>query len=244
MRLEGAPIGGIDPTAVIGRPPQHRDFRALPEVASQMFPFGRNLGRPPQSGGVTPAQVPGVLIHPEALVEKLVQVDAATTGTTEVRAQAWIMAGCHIAHDCIVGERCELAAGVILCGHVEIGDDVRVGVGAMFRSFVKVGACARVGMGAVVTKDVGEHECWAGNPARKLYDLCWECGQRVHLGDCWQAQEAVAVHHEITAEDWVTRVPEQVCWRAPNAHPPHAWVQEDVGGRRLWCPGVAGRTMY
>lgn len=38
--------------------------------------------------------------------------------------------------------------------------------------------------------------------------------------------------------------PRKVCWRAPNAHPPHPWVEQDVGGRDLWCPGVKGTTMY
>lgn len=41
---------------------------------------------------------------------------------------------------------------------------------------------------------------------------------------------------------------EQVCWKAPNPHPPHPWQDPETvtakTGLTYWCPGVKGTTMY
>lgn len=47
-----------------------------------------------------------------------------------------------------------------------IGNDVWIGECAMIKAGVKIGNGAIVGMGSVVTKDIGDYEIWAGNPAR------------------------------------------------------------------------------
>ena len=47
-----------------------------------------------------------------------------------------------------------------------IGNDVWIGNRVMIKAGVKIGNGAVVGMGSVVTKDIGEYEIWAGNPAR------------------------------------------------------------------------------
>ena len=50
---------------------------------------------------------------------------------------------------------------------LEIGDGVFIGVNALIAPMVrKIGAHAVIGAGSVLTKDVGENEIWAGNPAR------------------------------------------------------------------------------
>ena len=36
------------------------------------------------------------------------------------------------------------------------------------RENLTIGDCATIGMGAVLTKNVGEKEIWAGNPAKFL----------------------------------------------------------------------------
>ena len=54
-----------------------------------------------------------------------------------------------------------------------IGNDVWIGECAMIKAGVKIGNGAVIGMGSVVTKDVGDYEIWAGNPAkfiRKRFD--------------------------------------------------------------------------
>jgi acetyltransferase-like isoleucine patch superfamily enzyme len=55
---------------------------------------------------------------------------------------------------------------------------------------VTIGRWAMIGSGSVVTRDVGDHELVAGNPARRLGSVC-PCGQplrddagRPYAGDC------------------------------------------------------------
>lgn len=51
---------------------------------------------------------------------------------------------------------------------ITISDDVWVGCGVTILKGVHIGRGSIVGAGAVVTKDIGENEIWAGNPARKV----------------------------------------------------------------------------
>lgn len=53
-------------------------------------------------------------------------------------------------------------------GDVVIGNDVWIGINALILSGVHIGDGAVVGANAVVTKDVGDYEIVAGNPARHI----------------------------------------------------------------------------
>jgi acetyltransferase-like isoleucine patch superfamily enzyme len=135
--------GGCDQTAVIGHAPEARDWRPG-----------------------DPAWPP--LIPPSARIEAYVTVDAGVRRPTRVGSDAWLMKHVHVGHDAIIGDRCELAPGVVVGGYAVLGDDVKVGINASVLPRVEVGAGARIGAGAVVTKDVPAGETWAGNPARPL----------------------------------------------------------------------------
>jgi len=57
-------------------------------------------------------------------------------------------------------------SGVIISS-LEIGDDVFIGANAtVLFSVNKIGTGAVIGAGSILTKDVGEYEIWAGNPAK------------------------------------------------------------------------------
>ena len=50
---------------------------------------------------------------------------------------------------------------------LDIGDDVFIGASVTILSKVnRIGTGAVIGAGSVLTKDVGEYEIWAGNPAK------------------------------------------------------------------------------
>ena len=49
-----------------------------------------------------------------------------------------------------------------------IGHDVWIGNRVMIKAGVNIGNGAVIGMGSIVTKDVGEYEIWAGNPAKMI----------------------------------------------------------------------------
>lgn len=51
-------------------------------------------------------------------------------------------------------------------GGIEIGNDVWIGQNVILLDGIKIGTGAIIGAGSVVTKDVGDYQIWAGNPAQ------------------------------------------------------------------------------
>ena len=74
----------------------------------------------------------------------------------------------HIAHNCVIGARTRLAAGVVLSGSVRIGRDVWVSPNATVIDYVSIGDGAFVGIGSVVTKPVDAGLRVFGVPARAI----------------------------------------------------------------------------
>jgi UDP-N-acetylglucosamine acyltransferase len=87
-------------------------------------------------------------------------------GVTRVGSGSLFMGGVHVAHDCTLGDRLELANGVLLAGHVTLADGVVMGGGAAIAPFVKVGTRAFVAAGAMVEQDVPPYVIAAGDRAR------------------------------------------------------------------------------
>jgi UDP-N-acetylglucosamine acyltransferase len=85
-------------------------------------------------------------------------------GVTRVGSDNWIMAYCHVAHDCVVGNHTVFANHATLAGHVEIGDHAILGGFVGIHQFVKVGAHVMLGIASVVTQDVPPFITVAGNP--------------------------------------------------------------------------------
>lgn len=91
-------------------------------------------------------------------------------GTTQDRHETvvgddnWIMAYCHIAHDCIVGDKTIMANNTTLAGHVHIGDWVICGGFTGIHQFCKIGAHAFLGMFSIITRDVPAYTMMSGQP--------------------------------------------------------------------------------
>jgi UDP-N-acetylglucosamine acyltransferase len=75
-------------------------------------------------------------------------------GATIIGSGGMYMAGAHVAHDCVVGDRVVLANNVLLAGHVHVGDRVFFGGAAAVQQFCRVGRLAMVGGMARITQDV------------------------------------------------------------------------------------------
>jgi UDP-N-acetylglucosamine acyltransferase len=86
-------------------------------------------------------------------------------GVTRVGSDNWIMAGTHLAHDCVVGDHTILANCVLLAGHVTIEDWAILGGYTGVHQFCRVGAHAFTGGGSVVLRDVLPFVMVQGNPA-------------------------------------------------------------------------------
>jgi UDP-N-acetylglucosamine acyltransferase len=85
-------------------------------------------------------------------------------GVTRMGDDNWIMAYCHVAHDCQVGSHTVFANHATLAGHVEIGDWTILGGFVGVHQFVKVGAHVMAGISSVITQDVPPFLTVAGQP--------------------------------------------------------------------------------
>jgi UDP-N-acetylglucosamine acyltransferase len=75
-------------------------------------------------------------------------------GVTRVGSNNFIMAYCHVAHDCVVGDNTVFANGSSLAGHVSIGDFAVLGGFTMVHQFCRVGAYCMTAVNSVIFKDV------------------------------------------------------------------------------------------
>ena len=85
---------------------------------------------------------------------------------TRIGNNNFIMAYCHVAHDCIVGNNTIFANGSSLAGHVEVGDYAILGGFTMVHQFCKVGAHCITGISTVTFKDIPPYLLVSGNTAK------------------------------------------------------------------------------
>jgi UDP-N-acetylglucosamine acyltransferase len=79
---------------------------------------------------------------------------AAGHSITRVGDHGYFMAGCHVAHDCIVGNNVTLSNGVQLAGHVQVGEGVIMGGLSAIQQFGRIGRYAFVSGVTGVVADV------------------------------------------------------------------------------------------
>ena len=86
-------------------------------------------------------------------------------GVTTIGSDNWIMAYCHIAHDCVVGDNTIFANNASIAGHVHVGDFAILGGFTAVHQFCRIGAHALTSMFTYVTKDIPAYVTVAGRPA-------------------------------------------------------------------------------
>lgn len=85
-------------------------------------------------------------------------------GVTTIGSDNWIMAYCHIAHDCVVGNHTIFANNASIAGHVHVGDFAVLGGFTAVHQFCRIGAHALTSMFSYVTMDVAAYLIVAGRP--------------------------------------------------------------------------------
>lgn len=75
-------------------------------------------------------------------------------GVTKVGDDGLFMAGCHVAHDVILGDRVIVVNNAALAGHCLVGDDVIIGGLSGVHQWVRIGQGAIIGALTMVTADV------------------------------------------------------------------------------------------
>ncbi|MEL7279461.1 MAG: acyl-ACP--UDP-N-acetylglucosamine O-acyltransferase [Pseudomonadota bacterium] len=78
-------------------------------------------------------------------------------GITRVGDDGLFMAGCHVAHDCQVGNRVIIVNNAALAGHCVIEDEVIIGGLSGVHQWVRIGQGAIIGAVTMVTNDVIPH---------------------------------------------------------------------------------------
>jgi UDP-N-acetylglucosamine acyltransferase len=87
-------------------------------------------------------------------------------GVTRIGNDNLFMAYTHVAHDCVVGNKCVFANCATLGGHVHVGDWVIAAGFSGVHQFCKVGQHAFLANNAAVTRDVPPYVMAVGQPAR------------------------------------------------------------------------------
>lgn len=90
----------------------------------------------------------------------------ADHGKTIIGNDNLIMVGCHIAHDCMIGDHVIIANIAQLAGHVKIENHARLAGACAIHHFVTVGQYAFVGGMTRITNDVPPFMIVEGNPSK------------------------------------------------------------------------------
>jgi UDP-N-acetylglucosamine acyltransferase len=87
-------------------------------------------------------------------------------GKTVIGDGNLLMAYCHVAHDCVIGNDCTLANNATLGGHVILEDNAVVGGLSAIHQFTRVGRLCIIGGCSKVTQDVPPFAMVDGHPVR------------------------------------------------------------------------------
>ena len=120
-----------------------------------VYPFA-SLGQKPQDLKYK-GERSRLEIGDHTVIREYVTASIGTEGggmVTKIGANCLIMAYCHIAHDCIVGNNVVLVNGVNLAGHVTVGDNAIIGGMSAVKQFVRIGKHAMIGGCTGVDRDV------------------------------------------------------------------------------------------
>lgn len=146
----------------------HAHIRSGARIGADAVIFtGASIGAVPQDlkfGGESTLAIVGE----RTVIREYVTVHRGTTATgrTVIGSDCLVMAYCHVAHDCVVGDRVILANGTQLGGHVHIDDWAVVGGLVGIHQFEHIGRHAMVGAGFRVMKDIPPYVVAGHEPIR------------------------------------------------------------------------------
>lgn len=114
------------------------------------------IGTPPQDIGYR-GEDTRVIIGNDNVIREYVTIHRATTKETwqtVVGSHNFIMSYCHIAHDCVLGDRIIMANVATLGGHTRVGDNANIGGLAATHQFVRIGPYAFIGGLTGIAQDI------------------------------------------------------------------------------------------
>ena len=135
---------------------------------NRFFPYG-SIGQDPQDKKYHGEPLSFLEIGDGNTVREFVTINRGSKaggGYTRVGDENWIMAYCHIAHDCHIGDKTIFANGTTLAGHVTVGDMATLGGMTAIHQFCAIGPLAITGGLTKVTLDVPPYVTADGNPVK------------------------------------------------------------------------------
>lgn len=128
------------------------------------------------------------------IIRENVTLQPGTAGggmLTVIGDQNLFMANTHVGHDSRVGNRCVIANGAALAGHVTVHDGVIIGGLSGIHQFVRLGSVSMIGAGAMVAQDVPPY-CMAQGDRASIQGL-----NRVGLERNGGSRDDLAVLREV-----------------------------------------------
>ena len=110
----------------------------------------------------------GVKIGDNVRIGALSTIDKGTLRTTSIGAFTRIDDKVHVSHNCDIGSRNIICAGVNIAGSVVTGNDVWLGLGCNVKQKIKIEDGATIGIGANVFQDITKNKSMFGYPAKRL----------------------------------------------------------------------------
>jgi len=98
----------------------------------------------------------GVEIGDRNTFRENVTVHRGTTHSwkTRIGSQNFFMVGSHVAHDCVIGNRCVIANGALIAGHCVLADAVYLSGNCAIHQFVRIGRLALLSGCSATGKDI------------------------------------------------------------------------------------------
>jgi UDP-N-acetylglucosamine acyltransferase len=128
-----------------------------------------SIGEDPQDKKFDPECGASLEIGDSNTIREYVSINRGTPhggGVTRLGSHNWMMAYCHIAHDCQIGNHTIFANNATLAGHVEVQDYAILGGFVGVHQFCRVGESSFAAISAVIVKDVPPYFMVDGNTAR------------------------------------------------------------------------------
>ena len=107
-----------------------------------------------------------LIIGKRNLIREFCTINKGTSqdkGETIIGNDNWIMAYCHVAHDCSIGNQVILANNTTLGGHVQLDDYSVLGGATLVHQFCKIGSHVMTAGGSGIQKDVPPFVITHGN---------------------------------------------------------------------------------
>jgi len=126
------------------------------------------LGEMPQSIGHDESVPVELIIGKNNRIKEYVLISLGTSSDiqkTVIGDDNYIMAYCHIGHDCVIGDGNIMANGTSFGGHCKVGNKNVFGAMAGMHQFIQIGSYCMIGGMSAVTQDIPPYVLVEGNRA-------------------------------------------------------------------------------